>query len=866
MSAQSPTLLELFRQGYEPGEGAARETVEQTPPKDRNIVADFDTFARRLTTRLESEERDFDRLAYQEGVLNQKFYEGEFDGFFSRRTGEYISMPRDNQDQIYPHPKFRFFVDGIVAQHLLSEPECDLEPTSDEDHAVGAARIASRISKYFEEELLTHEFLLDEIKKRVMYKGSWRGTWWSSEAGGMVSRPRYEQITEKHGPDAFTCSNCGAAGLLDDLLPMKGGACPRCHQSSGVNPIPVPSVQKHTIVGYDEVPMGDLFCEAISPLEMKGDRRAGLYDRGLYVRRKRFVRNEVLADIIPWYNDARDDAAGSSSDDGIQAQEVARRPGRSGGRTLSYGAGGTTETRNVICEEWWLRKPMYWDVEFSKDVEFLNGDRIPARTRIGEVYPKGLFLLRANTKVMDHWEQDFRNHLLYTPFITLPHKPDGDSCKDLVEPQRERNDLKSFIFTYIKALAAPYTIIKPPLTESDFTGSPMTVTRLEGYRGPVADLIHADKAPPVDSSVFLYLHDLDADSQSYAKTMNINSGDPGSNDMGGTNTAHGMMILESNTQGLRGPELAVAAYNHARWIKQVLTLFRENAVDRRWIPFRGKVGEPEGEWFKGSDITNDFRIRVRMRSWVPRGDEQKRLDLVNGLSVGGGVVLNPQAPLALRRAIIERFNMNIDIDDSNLETRDARREIDEMTKMIRPAMALAQMLGSMEVAPQILSAMVPIDADMDSHPVYMQFYKEWVKGDEGRRAHPVLQQAVRVRFKERKELLPPPMGKPPSESLNYKDAPEDIRRQIEAQAGLTPSQIAEGAESGAQEAAQVQGKAALQQQKAELDEQRARADHERDQKAADLDSARRINEMTTKAIIDHSRAEAQPAPGDEHNG
>ncbi len=37
----------------------------------------------------------------------------------------------------------------------------------------------------------------------------------------------------------------------------------------------------------------------------------------------------------------------------------------------------------------------------------------------------------------------------------------------------------------------------------------------------------------------------------------------------------------------------------------------------------------------------------------------------------------------------------------------------------------------------------------------------------------------------------PPTPKPPSESLNYKDAPPDIRRQIEAQAGLKPSEMKE---------------------------------------------------------------------------
>jgi hypothetical protein len=39
------------------------------------------------------------------------------------------------------------------------------------------------------------------------------------------------------------------------------------------------------------------------------------------------------------------------------------------------------------------------------------------------------------------------------------------------------------------------------------------------------------------------------------------------------------------------------------------------------------------------------------------------------------------------------------------------------------------------------------------------------------------------------QMPPPPPPKMPMETLNYKDAPEDIKRQIEAQAGLQPSQI-----------------------------------------------------------------------------
>lgn len=43
-----------------------------------------------------------------------------------------------------------------------------------------------------------------------------------------------------------------------------------------------------------------------------------------------------------------------------------------------------------------------------------------------------------------------------------------------------------------------------------------------------------------------------------------------------------------------------------------------------------------------------------------------------------------------------------------------------------------------------------------------------------------------------KMMQPPKEVKPPSETLNYKDAPEDVKREIEAQAGLEPSRMAPG--------------------------------------------------------------------------
>lgn len=54
-----------------------------------------------------------------------------------------------------------------------------------------------------------------------------------------------------------------------------------------------------------------------------------------------------------------------------------------------------------------------------------------------------------------------------------------------------------------------------------------------------------------------------------------------------------------------------------------------------------------------------------------------------------------------------------------------------------------------------------------------------------------LQQQVQELSQQLQEALAQPKPKPVSETLNYKDAPPDIKRQIEAQSGLQPSQMKE---------------------------------------------------------------------------
>lgn len=117
-------------------------------------------------------------------------------------------------------------------------------------------------------------------------------------------------------------------------------------------------------------------------------------------------------------------------------------------------------------------------------------------------------------------------------------------------------------------------------------------------------------------------------------------------------------------------------------------------------------------------------------------------------------------------------------------------------------------------------APVPSVIMMQEHPVFMDACKDWLMTEGARSRNNALKAAISLMWKlhyareivKQKEMLriegdkqmvvekmkaqaagelappPPPMNKI-SESINYKDAPDDVRRQMEAAAGMQPSQM-----------------------------------------------------------------------------
>ncbi len=148
---------------------------------------------------------------------------------------------------------------------------------------------------------------------------------------------------------------------------------------------------------------------------MKGDRRPSHYMKGTHIRRKRLVDKDVVADTIPWWDPKTAHEGAGSDDYGTMAAELARRPAMSNSQVALPLGTTDRDSSDVMVSQWWLDPCKYAHIEFAKDVVFIGEQdtKIPAHTRLGEVFPKGLYKLKIGNKVDGPQGRDFRSRWTY---------------------------------------------------------------------------------------------------------------------------------------------------------------------------------------------------------------------------------------------------------------------------------------------------------------------------------------------------------------------------------------------------------------------------------------------------------------------
>lgn len=214
----------------------------------------------------------------------------------------------------------------------------------------------------------------------------------------------------------------------------------------------------------------------------------------------------------------------------------------------------------------------------------------------------------------------------------------------------------------------------------------------------------------------------------------------------------------------------------------LLKLIAEYWTDERVIMIAGEDHAWNTMLFRGAALKENTHVEVQSGSSFPRSKAAKQAAMESAL----GFYLQNSGGQAPDPLLMKKFFRDFEagaleklFGDVDADTAQANRENTQMAQ----------------------GAEIPINP-FDNHQVHIDAHTEFQKGPTYQNFPPPLKGLIEQHVSEHREQAlaeqPPPQHAIPSESLAYKDAPPDIKRQIEQQAGLEPSK--EPAPTPAQEA------------------------------------------------------------------
>lgn len=743
----------------------ARRSLESSKP--------FIDFIQGLVEGLESESRDRIVALHRRGVRLQKAYEGDW-GDFHPTSGKWMPRPgyamgvadkrTGKSSPWYPHNKIRRYFDANTAQLLQSRFDLRAVPMLDDDRAALAAEAARPLVDYHEQQIFHELFWQDLDKQKRGFGQVFFLCYWDTDAGMEVDEYGVTEEDYKPGGSIYTCLNCAQSGDEQDFA---GGACPQCGGNE-LLPEEISPMQLPTIGVVGKKKSGDCRVDVVPSLQHNFDRLAPTYEEATWYERERKVRLEEVQAQFPWYRVPKSADSGSVLDrSGMDLLEDSTGNNGVWGMRFKRPKAGN----RALMKQFWIR-PSLLDERLPEDVPLLNGDKISKDYSLAEQYPKGMYLLLCNKDVLDVWnDQHFDYRWVQLKHKHIPNRLDGDGGEDILRPAQEYNDARSFAVGAWKFNAARPRIIRKPLTKGDYSGQPGDIAEVEGlpYEIPMSNLEHVSEAVPLDQSVIMMLQSADAEMQAAESAFATVTGDPDVQAQGGGKTMGGLQLIESNAQEQRLPELSLVARAYRRLHLNLIRLFRDNASEERCIPLKAKAGDLAVMYLKGADLDGDIDLSFSKGSYLPKDSARKRANLMGALEVGQGMVMNPQVPEAWRRVIMDTFELDVALDETTQDVKNARARIEEMKRLLLQAQQMAEMVGQMAMqmqpqvdemtgqpipppnAAQLLLQMVPIDPKVDEHQVHMIFIKNWLKGDEAKKVDPTINEAMHLRLDEHEQ-------------------------------------------------------------------------------------------------------------------
>ena len=669
-------------------------------------------------------------------------------------------------DPYYVDNKYRFHAKSVRKEWVRSAGEYLARAKGNSMEYEAAARGGKAVLVTEQQRLLTPFPLRREANFAILTGNYFRYTWLDMNQGQTLQVPQYETQPMMVGQQGYYCSDCDSEGYIDpatvrEPTPVDELVCPQC---GSPNILPVGGEVVNIPVQTSAIPMraGRLNCEIVDPMEAKLHLHSRSFEESPYFRRRRLLLKDVIEDAYPWVR-----SIGASQFSGLETNfwyqnQLERSAGNisGSGGFLYSSSGGVLDRYDRLVEfnQYWYEPVMYRNYIFEEALPLATGETVPPGTRLGEVFPDGLYIaMVGQNAIVDMRNESKNRHWVHGVYDCVSTRIWGDGNDDAIEQQRQRNEVTSLVLENIMNCAGMSAVFNPlKIARSEYSGKPREMVPLKNptLADEPARYIYNPPARPLGPEPPMYIGMLDQSMQTAFGSFSSNAGIPDANNR----TATGISIVKGSTDALLADPLELRSSIDLKQGVQMMHLVQDHAqmpgVAELYLPSLGDHGQYEWDAFLRCDIDTQIDISVRRGSWIPRDEEQLRNDMVEALTAGGipGGVYSPAFPPDARLETMKRFNIPWDTDKQQVDTRRQYIEIQKILQVVGQAvqeqqqmmmdaptqvnMANASPAEAMAIETAMNPAMialqaVPVEPLIDEHIFHIEEIKRWLKTDLG---------------------------------------------------------------------------------------------------------------------------------------
>jgi hypothetical protein len=700
--------------------------------RDSLEYVDFYPRFKQENDKLFNRQIDYWRAHFDKGTRHELIYEGH-QTLVPRGGGLFDVRKVRDHHRIYQINRLQPYSDEQTAMWMAINPKIRISLLTDDQETIQRKLDAfNNLSDHFDYLHITPEFI-QCIAKHAQFWAAYHCEVWFDTDGekGREYKKRYKTLSEPPRQMGL-CLQCDTVSEhpMDAAPPV----CPGCGS---------PYLELTPLQGYDgvEVPAGEGW-EKAGEVEMA-------FDPSFAVRYS-LTRGPELS---PWLYHERDEVRevveceydyklpGSVTDNAWARDEI-MHPGRllrRAERDRGVGSQFESDDECVLVQRFYYEPEMLHFIALNRPETLPNGEVIPARVRLSEIFPKGLCIktVPGLAWFLDGYRESHKDRFIHGKYNVSPGKAMPRGNDEAPNFQKYLNVLMSGAFDHVLKTLAPSTAIVEEvypdgrLFNRDDRTIRVKLSQLLAMR-ELGGLDGASKSlapPPLNQAAANLIQGFSGDLRRATKSETyLNAEDEGID----PDTATAVRVGEN--RNARGSSLQLSNFTDflKRGRYRAIKLGQENYGEMRQI---SRYDEEERNRIavvvRKTDIAVEFQLWVERNSWMPDLELEVRAAWKEGLQA---LTLGLEAGLP-KEPLIRSINRAYNIDLASDKQLKRIRSCEETLDLLRENLPTVSDAWSLyQIAP-----VNPYELNQEAMKIWWQ---EWLSSPKGKAAHPLLRQVA----------------------------------------------------------------------------------------------------------------------------